>query len=127
MCVPDGDATICHLDKREVCGRQNQNSHKLDSSTATYINIQTNKQTVYYLLLIGEEYSKTQWRFYVNNRRHFWALIITTTTDTMVCVSHMIPTRPVWPRSMVRLVIPTMRDLIRTPIVSAHIWWDCNS
>ena len=45
MCVPDGDATICHLDKREVCGRQNQNSHKLDSSTATYINIQTNKQT----------------------------------------------------------------------------------
>ena len=30
----------------EVCGRQIQNSHKLDSSTATYINIKhTNKQT----------------------------------------------------------------------------------
>ena len=51
MCVPDGDATICHLDKREVCGRQNQNSHKLDSSTATYINIQTNKQYIIYCLL----------------------------------------------------------------------------
>jgi hypothetical protein len=120
--------TDSHVDKRGVCGRQNQNSHRLDS-TATYINIQTNTHThtIYYLLLIGEEYSKTQWRFYVNNRKHFCALTITTTTNTMVCVSHTIPTRPVWPRSMVRLVIPTMRDLIHMRIVSAHIWWDCNS
>ena len=29
--------------------------------------IQTHTHTIYYLLLIGEEYSKTQWRIYVNN------------------------------------------------------------